>query len=244
MLCFNFYRREGPMRDELQFAADAVDEAWRRVKTEATIEARDAFDLAYARWEELCPSTARGIGRKVRGGDEPMTSSQRAQATRARQQQSAARWERVAPLIQQLRKAVEAQDATGVISYAEALTKETAMVLRDFNVIHAQPDSDFVVVHGWHDRQIVLTFIPRMHLEDYFHRGRLSGKQANLLVDRNIEAFSHIISAKYERGDYRAYSRSGSTYPRVDITLEDIQSSGESLTDSVLAMDAQFRWAG
>jgi hypothetical protein len=219
------------MRDELQFAADAVDEAWRRVKTEATIEARDAFDLAYARWEELCPSTARGIGRKVRGGDEPMTSSQRAQATRARQQQSAARWERVAPLIQQLRKAVEAQDATGVISYAEALTKETAMVLRDFNVIHAQPDSDFVVVHGWHDRQIVLTFIPRMHLED-------------LLVDRNIEAFSHIISAKYERGDYRAYSRSGSTYPRVDITLEDIQSSGESLTDSVLAMDAQFRWAG
>lgn len=231
------------MTDELRRAVEAVDEAWRRAKKEATPEARDAFDLAYARWEELCPATARGVGRKVRGGDQPMTSSQRAQAARTRQQQSAARWEHAAPLIQRLRKAVEARDTDAAMSIAESLTKETAMMLSNFDVVHAQPDSDFVVVTGWHDRQMVLTYIPTVHLEDHFQVGRLSGKQANLLVDRNIDAFSHIISAKYERGDYRAYARFGSTLPRVDITLEDIESSGETLTDSVLSMEGQF-WRG
>jgi hypothetical protein len=93
------------------------------------------------------------------------------------------------------------------MSAAESLTRETAMVLRDFDVVHAQPDSDFVIVTAWDARQTVLAFIPTTHLEDHFRIRRLSGKQANLLVDRNIRAFAHLISAKYERGDYGAYSR-------------------------------------
>ena len=232
------------MSDDLQRAADAVDEAWRQAKKEATPEARDAFDLAYAKWEDLCPPTARGVGRKVRGGDQPMTSSQRAQAARTRQQQSAARWERAVPLIQRLRNAVEAHDPAAIMSAAESLTKETAMALRDFDVVHAQPDSDLVIVTARDGQHTVLTFIPTMHLEDHFRIRTLSGKQANLLVDRNIQAFSHLISAKYERGDYGAYSRYGSTFPRVDIALEDIESIRESLTASVLAMEGQFQWRG
>ena len=110
------------------------------------------------------------------------------------------------------------------------------MVLSDLQVIHAQPDSDFVVLNGWHGRQMVLAFVPTIHLDDHFRRRHLSGKQANLLVDRNLDAFARIISAKYERGEHRPYSRFGSTLPRVDITLEDIESSGESMTDSVLDM--------
>ena len=112
------------------------------------------------------------------------------------------------------------------------------MALTNFNVVHAQPDSDFVVLHGWDGKQMVLAFIPTTHLEDHFRRRRLSGKEANLVVDRNLEAFARIVSAKYERGEYRPYSRAGSTLPRVDLTLEDIETSGEELTSSVLDLGA------
>jgi hypothetical protein len=69
-------------------------------------------------------------------------------------------------------------------------------------------------------------------------REHLSGKKANLVVDRNLDTFARIMSAKYERGEYRPYSRLGSTLPSVDITLEDIAASGETLTDSVLDLEA------
>ena len=115
------------------------------------------------------------------------------------------------------------------------------MLLKDFSVIHAQPDSDVVVLNCWHDRQMVLAFIPKIHLEDALRRDRLTGKQANLVVDRNLDTFAGIVSAKYERGEYRPYSRFGSTLPRVDVNLQDIEASGEMLTDSVLNLSA--RWA-
>ena len=86
----------------------------------------------------------------------------------------------------------------------------------------------------------VLAFIPTVHLDDYFRRSHLSGKQANLLVDRNLDAFARIISAKFERGAHRPYSRFGSTLPRVDITLDDLESSGETMTDSVLELSAMW----
>ena len=77
------------------------------------------------------------------------------------------------------------------------------MSLANFTVIHAQPDSFSVVVQAWDDREMVLTFIPREALEDHFRRSGVKGKAANLVVDRNLEAFSRIISAKYERGEHR-----------------------------------------
>ncbi len=110
------------------------------------------------------------------------------------------------------------------------------MALSNVEVIHAQPDSDFVVLHGWNGADMVLAFIPTVHLDDYFRRRHLNGKQANLLVDRNVDAFARIISSKFERGEHRPYSRFGSTLPRVDLTLEDLETSGETMTDTVLDM--------
>jgi len=219
-------------QEEREKATVAVDRAWKRFKANPSAETEAAYDRAYVKWKQLGDGD-KGVGRPP-SGDQSLSSSERAQAARARQQQSAARWEKVAPLIQQLRRAIDIDDVGTVIQTAKSLTKETAMTLANFNVVHAQPDSDFVVLHGWDDKKMVLAFIPTMHLEDHFRRRRLTGKEANLVVDRNIEAFARIISAKYERGEFRPYSRFGSTLPRVDITLEDMETSGETLTDSVL----------
>ena len=232
--------------DDLKSATTTVDQAWRRWQAEPTAANEAAYDRAYENWKKL--GTGRSVGRPPSGDQAALSSTERAQAARARQQQSAARWERVAPLIQKIRRAVEANDQTAILETSKSLVKETNVVLKDFSVVHAQPDSDVVVLHGWHDKQMVLAFIPRIHLEDYFRRARLTGKQANLVVDRNLEAIGRIISAKYERGEYRPYSRFGSTLPRVDINLEDIQMSGEKLTDSVLDLAAGWmspdgRWS-
>jgi hypothetical protein len=220
----------------LKQATDAVDKAWRRWKEDPNAQTEAAYDRAYASWKEL--GSSRGVGRPVSGDQTPLTSTERAQAARARQQQSAAKWERVAPIIQHIRRAVEASDDTTILQLAKSLAKETAVLLKDFSVIHAQPDSDVVVVHCWHDRQMVLAFIPKIHLEDALRRDSLTGKQANLIVDRNLDAFAGIISAKYERGEYRPYSRFGSTLPRVDLTSEEVEAIRESLTDSVLNVSA------
>jgi hypothetical protein len=218
---------------ELKKATAAVDEAWQRWKEQSSFETEAAYDRAYENWKKL--GSGRSVGRPPSGDQSALTSTERAKEARARRQQSAARWEKVAPIIQQMRRAVEAGDSAGVSSLAVALVKETEMVLKNVNVVHAQPDGDFVVLHGWHGNQMVLAFIPTVHLDDYFRRRQhLRGKEANLLVDRNLDAFARIISAKYERGEYRPYSRFGSTLPSVDITLEDIGASGETLTDSVL----------
>ena len=135
---------------------------------------------------------------------------------------------------------MEADDRNAFENIATALVKETEMVLKHVQVIHAQPDTDYVVLNGLHGTQMVLAFIEVIHLDDYFRRRHMSGREANLVVDRNINAFAHISSAKYERGEYRPYSRFGSTLPRVDITLDDIESSGEQLTDSVLDVKAMW----
>jgi len=144
----------------------------------------------------------------------------------------------VAPLIQRLRSAVIGADNAEISRIVNSLVKETEMTLTNLQVIHAQPDSDFVVLNGWHGPQMVLAFILKLHLEDHLRRQRLTGKQANLVVDRHIEAFARIISSKYERGEYRPYSRLGSTYPRVDVSLADIEASSEVITDSVLNISA------
>ncbi len=230
----------------LKQATDAVDEAWRRWKENPNPQTEAAYDHAYASWKEL--GSGRGVGRPVSGDQAPLTSTERAQAARARQQQSAAKWERVAPIIQHIRRAVEASDDATILGLAKSLVKETTVSLKDFSVIHAQPDTDVVVLHCWHDRQMVLAFIPKIHLEDALRRDRLTGKEANLVVDRNLDAFVGIISAKYERGEYRPYSRFGSTMPRVDVMSEEVEAIRGSLTDSVLNLSAGWvasdgRWS-
>jgi hypothetical protein len=223
---------------DLQKATLEVDEAWQRWKQAPGAETEAAYDCAYHAWKGL--GGDRSVGRPPSGDQSSLTSTERAQAARARQQASAARWEKVAPLIQHLRRAVDANDTALIASIARSLVKETEMVLSNMEVVHAQPDSDLVVLHGWSGADMVLAFIPTVHLDDYFRRRHLSGKQANLLVDRNLDAFARIISSKFERGAHRPYSRFGSTLPRIDITLEDLEISGETMTDSVL--DLSHMW--
>ena len=89
---------------------------------------------------------------------------------------------------------------------------------------------------------MVLAFIPVVHLDDLFRVRHLSGKQANVLVDANLEAFARIISNKYERGEHRPYSRFGSTLPLVDLTLEEMEQSGETFSKTVLDTLAGSGW--
>lgn len=224
----------------LKQATDAVDEAWRHLKEDRNAQTEVAYDRAYTSWKEL--GAGRGAGRPASGDQTSLTSTERAQAARARQQQSAAKWEKVAPIIQQIRRAIEESDDTTILQLAKTLAKETAVLLKDFSVVHAQPDSDVVVLHCWHDRQMILAFIPKIHLGDALRRERLTGKEANLIVDRNLDAFTGIISAKYERGEYRPYSRFGTTLPRVDLTSEEVESIREHLIVSVL--DVSAGWMG
>jgi hypothetical protein len=225
----------------LERAAQAVDKAWKRWKDDPSDANEAAYDEAYRQWKKL--GTVRGVGRPASGDQTSLTSSERAQATRARQQQAAARWEKVAPLIQQLRRSIVANDVGSLTAVAQKLVRETAMALTDFQVIHAQPDADVVALHGWDGGQMVLAFVPTSHLDDVFQRAkRLSRKQANLLVDANLAAFGRIISDKYERGEYRAYSRFGATLPRVDLTLEDLALNSSELSASVLEIEDSFRW--
>jgi NADH dehydrogenase/NADH:ubiquinone oxidoreductase subunit G len=224
----------------LKQATDAVDQAWRRWKENRNPETEAAYDQSYANWKQLAPD--RGVGRPASVEQTPLTSTERAVWARSRQQQSASKWEKVAPVIQQIRRAAEAADDATILGLAKSLAKETAVALANFSVVHAQPDSDVVVLHCWHGGQMVLAFIPKTHVEDALRRDRLSGKQANLVVDRNLDVFAELVSEKYERGEYRPYSRFGSTLLRVDITSEEVEATRHRLTDSVL--DIQAGWMG
>ena len=123
----------------LDAAAKAVNEAFRKLADQPSEETKAGYDLAYARWEELIEPIARGPGRP-QSGDQSMTSSERARAARERQSELARRWAKVAPLIQQLRKAVDGGDNASVQRISALLVKETAMSLTGFTVIHEQPD--------------------------------------------------------------------------------------------------------
>jgi hypothetical protein len=68
-------------------------------------------------------------------------------------------------------------------------------------------------------------------------------RESNLIVDRNLEAFARIVAANYSRGQVGVYSSCGQTFPRVDITLEDMERSGEQFTADVLKLEAAFQWA-
>ncbi len=227
------------MLDNLQTATKAVDDAWKEWLATRSADAEAAYGEAYARWKAL---GVRGVGRPA-SGDSSLDSNARAQAARARQQQSARRWERVAPHIQDLRRSLEIGNPTAVENTARTLVKATAMLLSDLQVVHAQPNSDVVVLHGLDDSQTVLAFIPVEHLDDYFERRHLSGKQANLVVDANLDILAQVISDKYERGEHRPYSRFGSTLPRVDLCLEDLKVSRSKMSDDVLATASGAIWS-
>jgi hypothetical protein len=74
--------------------------------------------------------------------------------------------------------------------------------------------------------QLVLAYVSRTALMDYFHIPgdmRITLQQWNLVVDRNLQAFERIIEGKFERDEWEMQEG----LPRMLITLEDMQRSGE-----------------
>jgi hypothetical protein len=74
--------------------------------------------------------------------------------------------------------------------------------------------------------QLVLAYVSRTALMDYFHLPGDMGitlQQWNIVVNRNLEAFKRIIEGKFERDEWEMQESLGQSYPRMLITLEDMQ---------------------
>jgi hypothetical protein len=124
------------------------------------------------------------------------------------------------------------------VSRSEAIT---LMSLEHFTVVreHIEP-LNRVLIHCFDDRQIVLVFIAREDVDDYFHRSDLNREDRNLLIDRNLGLLEPIIREKYEAGEVGTYAdpHSRHSYPQIDLTLADLQKTAEKMTATVLDMAA------
>ena len=120
-----------------------------------------------------------------------------------------------------------------------------SMELSTFAVVHARGEGfGDPLIHCHAGKQLVLTFVAREALEDYFRvpgEARITLNQWNLVVDRNLDRFKRIIQAKYESDDWQVHNAYGQNYTRLLVTLEDMQRSGEQFTIEVLNLDATFR---
>jgi len=115
------------------------------------------------------------------------------------------------------------------------------MPLTNFAVVHEHSEPlDRVLIHCFDDRRMVLVFISREAIDDYFVRTKLTRSQRNLLIDRNLENLIAVIVAKYERGEVGEYvGFGGQRFPQIDLSLADLEQAPEKLTDTVLDMAAR-----
>lgn len=128
-------------------------------------------------------------------------------------------------------------------------------MLTSLSVVHADNDFDGTIIHGFDDRELVLAFVTRTALDDYFGwpwslpdqgppapKERPSLKECRLLVDRNLSALEPIIQEKYRRGEYSILNRYGSSRKFIEITYADIPRGKVELTDSVIRMSRAARF--
>jgi hypothetical protein len=119
------------------------------------------------------------------------------------------------------------------------------MKLSMFSVVHERGDtaplSDDPLIHCQAGKQLVLAYVSRAALIDYFRilrEMRITVEQWNRVVDRNLDAFKRIIEGKFERDEWEMQERLGQNYPRMLITLGDMQRSGEEFTAKASDLDA------
>ncbi len=94
------------------------------------------------------------------------------------------------------------------------------------------------------EKQMVLTYIGRQALTDYFQipgPRRLTLKDWNLVVERNLDGFKPIIESKFASDDWEIFNSYAQSYPKIVVTLEDMQRSGYPFTIDVLGLKAGWR---
>ena len=118
------------------------------------------------------------------------------------------------------------------------------MKLSMFSVVHERGDTapllDDPLIRCQAGEQLVLAYVSRTALMNYFHIPgdmQITLQQWSLVVDRNLEAFKRIIEGKFERDEWEVEKRLGQSYPRMLITLDDMQRSGEQF----MAEGSDFR---
>ena len=208
---------------KIDAALAELEAAWARVRQNPSAETGAAYADAHDAWTALAP---RRVGRPASSDGAALTGPERTQALRQRQQDSAGKWARVAPVLQSLRGAVRAGDLNAVSAAVRILVNETTVALERVAVIHAHPGTDQTVIEGWDGDRPVLGFIALATLAGHFEREDLTPAQANLLAVRNLAPFARVMAEKLERGDYRPYARGGVTVPCVDITPADLEAAG------------------
>ena len=111
----------------------------------------------------------------------------------------------------------------------------------NFAVVHEHSEPlNRVLIYCFDGRQMVLLFIAREVIDDYFRRSALSPRDRNLLIDRNLQNLIPVITGKYNRGEIGTYEGfGGQEFPQVDLSLADLRQASEKLTDSVLEVAAR-----
>jgi len=114
------------------------------------------------------------------------------------------------------------------------------MQLSMFRVVREQGETgpllEDPLIHCQGGEQLVLAYVSRTAFMDYFRipdEMRSTLQQWNLVVDRNLDAFKRIIEGKFERDEWEMQETLGRNHPRMLITLEDMQRSGEEFTAKV-----------
>lgn len=115
------------------------------------------------------------------------------------------------------------------------------MMLTHFAVVHEHTEPlNRVLIHCFDGRQMVLVFISREAIDDYFHRTALTASERNLLIARNLQSLIPVIIDKYERGEIVTYiGFGGQQFPQVNLSLADLEQAPDQLTDSVLDIAAR-----
>ena len=216
-------------------AAD-VEAAWQTLRKRPTPQAMAAYNEAFAVWRALA---ARPVGRPPSGDGGALGSAERAQALRARHQESAEKWGRVSPSLQRLRRAIQADDSSAIVEATIDLVNATGISLERISIVHAHPTADHVVIEAWNGKQRVLGLVSWPVLGAYFGYEDLGGDEANLLADANGSLLARVMADKLERGEYRPWSSLGEIVPCIDIAGSDINTNTQPLSDKGLPL-----WSG
>ena len=121
------------------------------------------------------------------------------------------------------------------------------MNLSDFSVVHARPEAanflDDPLIHCYAGDQVVLTYVSREALMDYFQVSgdkRLTLQQWNLVIDRNLDALKPIIQSRFDRDEWDVHNAVGQSYPKIILRLEDLRRVPNGLTIEVLNLKGGF----